>query len=46
MNLQVSILMREELRTHVAIAGELGRYWRGGGRGSLDIGSPIYRLVS
>ena len=46
MNLQVSILRREEVWTHAANAGELGRYWRGGGRGSLDIGSPIYRLVS
>ena len=46
MNLQLSVLRREELRTHAVDAGELGRYMRAGGRGNVDIGSPIYRLVS
>jgi hypothetical protein len=46
MNLQLSVIRRGELRTHAADAGELVEYWRGGESGSIDLGSPIYRLVS
>jgi hypothetical protein len=46
MKLQVSVIKREEVRTHVAEAGRVCLDRRAGDSGSVYVGSPIYRLVS
>ena len=39
--LLVSVVRYDELRTHAAEAGEIGREWRAGGSGSQGFGGPI-----
>ena len=46
MLLLLSVVRSENVRTHVAMAGKIGREYRGGDSGSVGFGSPIYRLVS
>jgi hypothetical protein len=46
MKVHVSVLKREEVRTHVAKAGTISLDRRTGDSGSVYVGSPIYRLVS
>ena len=46
MKVHVSVLKREEVRTHVADAGRVCLDRRAGDSGSVNVGSPIYRLVS
>ena len=42
----MSVVITEELRDLAAYAGDLGLDSRAGERGSDNVGSPIYRLVS
>ena len=46
MKVHVSVLKREEVRTHVAEGGRVRLDRRAGDSGSVYVGSPIYRLVS